>query len=252
MAAYFDSRRLFQIYNIGSVSWLTLRRQMRQLLRRIEHAAGCCEHCDGHAKANSNGNGSSVAAVVYFRMPSDKQEVGIPEQRAAVECCAADHGYHIIGEYVDSSVSGDATHRRREIQRIIADAECGNFKTILCCDRSWGDSFDCCVARLNAYLPGWATFSYVRTHTLSRVSRIGRSFDLRLSGSLRLILTGRTDKASAISRLSASSAGTQWCKMSSAPEVSWQAPGPWASINSLNARASPRANKWPAGSQDPG
>lgn len=82
-------------------------------------------------------------AVAYYRMSSDKQETSIPDQRAKVTEYAAEHGYRIIREYVDEGISGDATEKRVQFQRMIRDAqERGDFKVILCWDQDRFGRFD--------------------------------------------------------------------------------------------------------------
>lgn len=95
------------------------------------------------SRRNSNGNGRSVAAVAYYRMSSDKQEASIPEQREAVERFAADNGYRILREYIDEGISGDATEKRLDFQRMVADAQSvGDFKAILAWDSDRVGRFD--------------------------------------------------------------------------------------------------------------
>ena len=62
-------------------------------------------------------------AAQYIRMSTDKQEASIPAQREAVQKYAADNGYQIIREYIDEGISGDATEKRHQFRRMIADAE---------------------------------------------------------------------------------------------------------------------------------
>lgn len=90
-------------------------------------------HLNGHA---------AVAAVAYYRMSSDKQEASIAEQRAEVERMAERRGYKITGEFIDEGISGDDTGRRKQFQRMIADAERGGFKAILCWDQDRFGRFD--------------------------------------------------------------------------------------------------------------
>ena len=58
----------------------------------------------------------TVPAVAYYRMSSDKQDASIGDQRNEVERYAIEHGYHIVREYVDEGISGDATERRTQFQ----------------------------------------------------------------------------------------------------------------------------------------
>jgi DNA invertase Pin-like site-specific DNA recombinase len=75
-------------------------------------------------------------------MSTDRQETSIADQRAAVLEYAAKHGYKIIREYKDEGISGDATEKRKEFQRMIADAERGDFEVVLCWDQDRFGRFD--------------------------------------------------------------------------------------------------------------
>lgn len=82
-------------------------------------------------------------AVAYYRMSTDKQEASIPAQREAVQKYAADNGYQILREYIDEGISGDATEKRHQFRRMIADAEAaGGFEAILCWDMDRFGRFD--------------------------------------------------------------------------------------------------------------
>lgn len=82
-------------------------------------------------------------AVDYFRMSSDRQETSIADQRTAVEAYAAKHGYKIIREYIDEGISGDATDKRLEFQRMMRDAtDKGDFEVVLCWDQDRFGRFD--------------------------------------------------------------------------------------------------------------
>ncbi len=94
------------------------------------------------ANANSNRNGSIVAAVAYYRMSSDKQEASIPEQRKAVQKFAKQNGYHIVKEYADEGISGDATDKRLAFQQMIANASNGKWQAILVWDQDRFGRFD--------------------------------------------------------------------------------------------------------------
>ena len=84
-----------------------------------------------------------IPAVAYYRMSSNKQETSIPEQREAVERYAGEHGYRIIRDYCDEGISGDATSKRVEFQRMHHAACNGrDFRSILCWDQSRFGRFD--------------------------------------------------------------------------------------------------------------
>ncbi len=94
------------------------------------------------ANANSKRNGTSVAAVAYYRMSTNRQEASIADQRAAVERFAKANGYHILREYVDEGISGDKTEKRVAFQEMIRHANGGEFKAILCWDQARFGRFD--------------------------------------------------------------------------------------------------------------
>lgn len=75
-------------------------------------------------------------AVSYVRMSSDKQDASPGQQREAIAKLAEKHGFKLGREYFDGGISGDATEKRTEFQRMIADAGKGGFKAILCWDQS--------------------------------------------------------------------------------------------------------------------
>ncbi len=76
-----------------------------------------------------------IKAVAYYRMSSDKQEASIDDQRTAVAEYAASNGYKIIREYRDEGISGWKSEQRKGFQRLIADAEHGDFQAVLCWDQ---------------------------------------------------------------------------------------------------------------------
>lgn len=84
-----------------------------------------------------------ILAVAYYRMSTAKQEASVSEQRQAVLAYAAKHGYRVIREYVDEGISGDATEKRLEFQRMLRDAtERGDFVVVLCWDQDRFGRFD--------------------------------------------------------------------------------------------------------------
>ena len=54
-------------------------------------------------------NGRLIPAVSCIRMSSDKQDASPEQQREEIAKLAERGGYHIIREYFDDSISGDAT-----------------------------------------------------------------------------------------------------------------------------------------------
>jgi DNA invertase Pin-like site-specific DNA recombinase len=75
-------------------------------------------------------------------MSSDKQEASIETQRAEVAKYAKQRDYIITREYIDEGISGDATEKRLQFQRMIADAEKRTFKAVLCWDMDRFGRFD--------------------------------------------------------------------------------------------------------------
>jgi site-specific DNA recombinase len=86
---------------------------------------------------------SLTQAVAYYRMSTDKQETSIDIQRAAVRQYAEKNGINIRREYIDEGISGDATVRRLDFQRMIEDAKRkADFTKILCWDMDRFGRFD--------------------------------------------------------------------------------------------------------------
>lgn len=84
----------------------------------------------------------NTPAVAYYRMSTDRQEASIPDQRKAVTEYAAKNGYTILREYIDEGISGDATEKRVQFQKMIADAKRADFAAVLCWDQSRFGRFD--------------------------------------------------------------------------------------------------------------
>ncbi|OBB01483.1 recombinase family protein [Mycolicibacterium fortuitum] len=61
-------------------------------------------------------------AAMYLRVSTDDQATSIEAQRAACTHIAAQHGYEIVGEYLDENVSGAiAIDKRPALKRALAD-----------------------------------------------------------------------------------------------------------------------------------
>jgi len=74
----------------------------------------------------------AIAAVLYLRMSSAKQDKSIPAQRDELLKLAKLKGYTIVREYVDPAVSGDATEKRTGFLALRERCEIGpDFKIIL-------------------------------------------------------------------------------------------------------------------------
>jgi DNA invertase Pin-like site-specific DNA recombinase len=87
--------------------------------------------------------GTSLRAVAYYRMSTDRQEASIPDQREAVEKLARQKGYTIAREYKDEGISGDDTERRADFRRMLDDAtRLGDFDAVLCWDQDRFGRFD--------------------------------------------------------------------------------------------------------------
>lgn len=83
-----------------------------------------------------------MKVVFYLRMSTDRQDTSIAQQREALERHVSKQGYRVVREYVDEGISGDATHKRKAFQKMIADAAGGSFDRILCFDQDRFGRFD--------------------------------------------------------------------------------------------------------------
>jgi DNA invertase Pin-like site-specific DNA recombinase len=84
----------------------------------------------------------TTPAAAYYRMSNDQQEASIPRQRESVQAFAAKNGYHIVREYQDEGISGDATEKRDGFLRMREDVRKGDFRVILCWDKDRFGRFD--------------------------------------------------------------------------------------------------------------
>jgi len=83
-----------------------------------------------------------IPAAAYLRMSSDKQETSIADQRTELLAYAAKEGFTIVKRYIDEGVSGWKGKQRHAFQSLIADAQGGEFKAVLCWDQSRFSRFD--------------------------------------------------------------------------------------------------------------
>lgn len=83
-----------------------------------------------------------MKVALYLRMSSDRQDTSISQQRTELERYAEKHGHQIVHEYKDEGISGDATAKRKDFKRMIADAPGGDFDQILCFDQDRFGRFD--------------------------------------------------------------------------------------------------------------
>ncbi len=71
------------------------------------------------------------SAVAYLRRSTDKQEQSLGDQRLEVSRYAEERGYQIIREYVDDAISGTSAEERPGFQRMITDAQAGDFQAVI-------------------------------------------------------------------------------------------------------------------------
>ena len=80
-------------------------------------------------------------AALYIRVSSEEQArhgLSLGEQRKNLMNYAQEHGYVVVGVYADEGVSArKAISRRKELQRMLADADEGRIDIIIikCLDR---------------------------------------------------------------------------------------------------------------------
>ena len=70
-------------------------------------------------------------AVAYLRRSTDRQEQSIAGQRSEIARWAMEHGFELIGEYLDDAISGTSADKRPGFQRMIGDAQRCEFKAVI-------------------------------------------------------------------------------------------------------------------------
>ena len=85
------------------------------------------------------GGAVSLRAALYLRLSRDDagagESVSIGGQRALLRAYAADHGWMVVGEYVDDGFSG-TSFRRPGLRRLLEDVEAGRIDLVLTKDLS--------------------------------------------------------------------------------------------------------------------
>src|SRR5262245_33753952 len=83
-------------------------------------------------KPSRNGAAEKGApCVAYYRMSAPRQQESVARQRERTEAYAAEHGFHILREYVDSGLSASDVGPRPAFARMAADVGQGDFQALL-------------------------------------------------------------------------------------------------------------------------
>lgn len=75
-------------------------------------------------------------AVGYIRMSSDQQQDSPARQRKDIEALARRLGYHIVRWYEDHGLTGTESSKRKDFQKLLADAKNGTFCAVLLSEQS--------------------------------------------------------------------------------------------------------------------
>jgi DNA invertase Pin-like site-specific DNA recombinase len=81
-------------------------------------------------------NDERKPAVGYVRMSTDQQQDSPARQRQDIEALAQRQGFRIIRWYEDHGQTGTESSKRREFQKLLADAKAGTFKAVLLSEQS--------------------------------------------------------------------------------------------------------------------
>jgi DNA invertase Pin-like site-specific DNA recombinase len=75
-------------------------------------------------------------AVGYIRMSSDQQQDSPARQRKDIEALAKRLGYRNVCWYEDHGVTGTESSKRKDFQKLLADAKNGSFCAVLISEQS--------------------------------------------------------------------------------------------------------------------
>jgi len=75
-------------------------------------------------------------AVGYIRMSTDQQQDSPARQRQDIQALADRRGYCVVRWYDDHGQTGTESSKRREFQKLLADAKAGTFAAVLVSEQS--------------------------------------------------------------------------------------------------------------------